>query len=149
LEVNDWENKKRFLENPHSFLQDLDRHKNVVISWGFQPFEDVDAIRSLINDGFRLFWFDGDREKAARAFLDRDCHDPIAKVRFWAQVGAIDESDIVNTLKPKIIDVFNMHGFKSTALVSFGLRNPFPNLPLERLKGLLVQHLAIPASPQR
>lgn len=148
MEANDWLNKREFLENPLAFIKALEQYDDVVITWGFQPFEDVDAIRRLTNNGFNLLWFDGNRERAAKVFVNRDRHDPIAEDRFWAQVGAINESEVMKTLDPKVVDVFNNKGFKSTALVSFALRHPLPNLPFERLIESLSRHLPIPTSLQ-
>lgn len=43
----------------------------IVISWGFLPGEDDADIQLLINMGFKMFWFDGDRTAARRTFLQR------------------------------------------------------------------------------
>ena len=55
------------------FLAELDQcHRNIVVTWGFVPgFHDGDiaAIRGL---GYRLYWFDGDREASKRLYLERD-----------------------------------------------------------------------------
>ena len=55
------------------FLHELDqRHRNIVVTWGFVPGvhdDDIAHIRAL---NYRLYWFDGDREASKRLYLERD-----------------------------------------------------------------------------
>jgi hypothetical protein len=46
-------------------------HRNIVVTWGFVPRahdNDIAHIRAL---GYRLYWFDGDREASKRLYLKR------------------------------------------------------------------------------
>jgi hypothetical protein len=62
-------------------------HRNVVISWGFLPSMDNHEIRQLIEQGFLMVWFDGEREVARREFLKRDT---ATEEEFDAQVLRIE-----------------------------------------------------------
>lgn len=62
-------------------------NKNVVISWGFLPAMDNHEIRQLIEMGFVMVWFDGEREVARREFLKRDT---ATEEQFDAQVLRIN-----------------------------------------------------------
>jgi adenylate kinase family enzyme len=62
-------------------------HKKVVVSWGFLPSMDNHEIRQLIEQGFLMIWFDGEREVARREFLKRNT---ASEETFDAQVLRIE-----------------------------------------------------------
>jgi hypothetical protein len=65
----------------------IQRYRQVVISWGFLPLMDNYEIRQLIDYGFRMIWFDGEREVARREFLKRGT---ATEEEFDAQVQRIE-----------------------------------------------------------
>lgn len=67
-----------------------------VISWGFHPFYDVAAIRTLAMLGFKLFWFDGDRQAALRAFNRRG---DVKEEMFHLQIHNIGVARIMDQFK--------------------------------------------------
>jgi hypothetical protein len=64
------------------------RYRRVVISWGFLPAIDNIEIRRLIEMGFVMVWFDGEREVARREFLRRGT---VSEEEFDVQVSRIEQ----------------------------------------------------------
>ncbi len=45
--------------------------ENKVVTWGFIPETDDFGVKQLIDLGYRMIWFDGNRDAARKAFLER------------------------------------------------------------------------------
>lgn len=84
------------------------RYGRVVISWGFLPQMDNVEIRRLIEQGFVMAWFDGEREVARREFLKRGT---ATDEEFDAQVSRIEQLQLVT--------------FPHTQINPFGLNRQF------------------------
>ena len=62
----------RFVTNPRDFITNELKGDSIVISWGFVPNNDqINLVKYLQSIGFKLIWFDGNREAALRVFIRR------------------------------------------------------------------------------
>jgi len=113
-DIEDPATGERLISDSTSFIQELLRHgKDTVVTWGFNPVHQpsVSAVLQLKNSGFKLIWFDGNRPAALRAFIKRAT---VPEVCFYLQMYRIEVMEIINTVKPAIVNPFNEQGqFKS------------------------------------
>lgn len=72
--------------NPKDFVEELSRKSQLtVIDWGF-PMESLPVVHFLKESGFTIWWFDGDRAAARRAFANRGT---VSMEAFQAQMESI------------------------------------------------------------
>lgn len=97
-----------FFQNPDNFIDLELKNDNSVISWGFVPDEvQIETVNYLKRDkGFSLVWFDGDRVSAFREYLKAGRPENL----FYLQMFRIEESKVVERIKPLIINTFNNVG---------------------------------------
>ena len=111
----------------------LSSEKNVVVTWGFNP-EDppsIELLQQLKNAGFKLIWFDGNRETALKRFELRAKSKSVSiseyylrMSEFYTQMYRIETSNIIATLKPTIVNSFDSQSeFKPAAQVLEEIRN--------------------------
>ncbi len=81
-------------------------NKPIVITWGFMPGADDDAIRRLQGHGYKLIWFDGNREAARREFIKRGT---VPEALLDIQMGRISKMDLA-IFNPVIINPFDDQG---------------------------------------
>jgi hypothetical protein len=104
-------------------VQDLDRfvdeslglNHGIVVTWGFVPNHEysVSIVRQLRAREFKLVWFDGNRQAALREFQKRGT---VPDHLFHLQMSRVDESRIVERLRPAVIDPFDANErFKPSA----------------------------------
>jgi hypothetical protein len=88
--------------------------QDVVVSWGFVPDTELDAVLLMQSLGFEWVWFDGDREAAHRSYRKRGAPpgvDDSQYERNWqVQIGKIDTYLDLETLHPRTIDPFDSEG---------------------------------------
>jgi hypothetical protein len=96
----------RFMTDQNRFIQDILKGKSsTVITWGFVPNEQqIAAVKNLTANGFKLFWFDGNRTAALKAFRERGT---VSEELFDAQMERIEHSRAIEKIDPKIINPFN------------------------------------------
>lgn len=77
------------------------RERHVAVDWGFPP-HCLWVIQALGRAGVDLWWFDGDREAARKAFLKRGT---VAVANLDRQMGAIERAwpDIASTFGTHIL----------------------------------------------
>jgi deoxyadenosine/deoxycytidine kinase len=125
-DLEDRQALNRFAANPGQFIADVvAQRKNVVITWGFNPQDppSLELIRQLRNAGFKLIWFDGNREGALVRFEARAKSKSSSMAEyylrmheFYQQLYRIEASKIIETLRPVVVDSFDSQGqFKSAA----------------------------------
>jgi hypothetical protein len=112
--------------DPDRFINDVLRtNSSVIVTWGFVPDHpySVATVCKFKDKGFKLIWFDGNRQGALKIFQAR------ARLRsnseadydrqmeeFNLQMNRIETTKIVETMKPVVIDPFDEQGaFKSAA----------------------------------
>lgn len=80
-----------------------------VFTWGFVPDDphSLTIVEDLISSGFKMIWFDGDRNSAKRKFIARNT---VPVEFFEIQVSKINNADIVERFKPKVINTFKVDG---------------------------------------
>ena len=88
--------------------------KDNVVTWGFMPGQDEPTIRAIQKMGFRMAWFDGDRNAAHRVFRQRG-HPPIQL--FHAQKDRIKQLDI-DSFQPIRLDPFEGREFRSREAIA-------------------------------
>lgn len=105
----------KIFPDPAQLLDYLDtQNENRIITWGF-PAQDIETniIIHLKNRGFKLFWFDSDRNSALNAFIIREIKKNPAVViqekisAFHDQVSRIDAFQVISKIQPIIINPFN------------------------------------------
>ncbi|HEY1679368.1 MAG TPA: DNA/RNA helicase domain-containing protein, partial [Candidatus Sulfotelmatobacter sp.] len=115
LEDQQTQTLSRFNANPGQFIEELlNQKKDVVVTWGFGPYckRSESLVRELRSAGFKWIWFDGNRPAALREFQKRAT---VQEIDFYRQMYRIEESRIVERLKPTVINSFDDRGqFKST-----------------------------------
>lgn len=106
-----------------AFAQQVDREvrqgRDVVVTWGFMPGVDNLTVRLLQSRGFKMIWFDGNREAARREFLRRKT---VSADELAAQMGRIADLDLAS--------------FGPTEYNSFGIDGNF--LPRETIADQLL-----------
>jgi hypothetical protein len=115
-DLEDQQTLNRLAADPAKFIADiLGQKKDVVVTWGFAPDDQpsVAAVLQFRNSGFKLVWFDGNRPAALRAFIKRRTVDEVC---FYVQMYKIESSNVVELIKPIIINPFDgRERFKPTA----------------------------------
>jgi shikimate kinase len=110
MEQDDFAPRHEFAQNREAFLNKIATHENVIISWGFGPFQDREAIEYLQKAGYTLLWLDGDRTASFREFMKRENNDPVKESLYYGQMQMIVVTRIVETLKPHIVNPFSGNG---------------------------------------
>jgi len=90
-----------FLRNAISKAKKL--NQEIAITWGFVPGEDDEKILKLKEIGVKMIWFDGNREAARKAFLDRGT---VSEDLFNSQIDKIENADIISTFRPIVFNTF-------------------------------------------
>jgi adenylate kinase family enzyme len=115
LEDQQTQTLNRFNSNPAQFIGELlKEERNVVLTWGFGPDCDrsVSLVLQLRSAGFKWIWFDGNRPAALREFQRRAT---VSEGDLRVQMHRIEQSRIVERLKPTVINSFDDRGqFKPT-----------------------------------
>ena len=88
-------------------------NKNVVVTWGFSPDQEtIDIVNKLRTFGFKIFWFDGKRDFARKATMQRKDFDEQVLNK---QMSSLDDWSIPEKIRAKIVDVFDLSGnFKNS-----------------------------------
>lgn len=97
-----------FATNPEDFITRELQKGDIVISWGFVPVDaQISFVKYLQSIGFKLIWFDGNREAARRAFIKRGTVsvDPLD-----IQIKRINDSQVISIINPIIINTFDENG---------------------------------------
>ena len=106
-----------FFNDPVSFICAIEsQEQDIVITWGFIPNEHQTKLVLLLKErGYQLFWFDGNREAALRAFNKRGT---VSEQAFQIQIANINSSQVINLIRPTIINTFGKTGkFRSRAAI--------------------------------
>ena len=77
-------------------------HEKVVVTWGFRPFEDAEAVRAIQKLGFTMVWFDGNDEAAHREYARRNAEKGIP-----VSVSERDWEDQMRNIALAVIESFN------------------------------------------
>lgn len=113
-----------YLKYDHNFFHvDVEKRDPIepmlgdyVITWGFVPdsFGSIALINSLKEEGFKHIWFDGNRKASKRNYLrrTRKKNRPINEsLSLWnRQLNKINDTKIIEQLKPIVINPFNIFG---------------------------------------
>ena len=83
--------------------------EKIIITWGF-PVWLSHYIKYIESKGFRHIWLDGDRQVALKMFMSRERNNPEMEKAFHDQIRQIDESNIIDQLKPIMYDPFGEDG---------------------------------------
>jgi adenylate kinase family enzyme len=108
---------RRVLSNPAGFVEEILKiGKDTAVTWGFVPNDEQIKVVNLFKEkGFVLVWFDGNRPAALRKFINRKT---VSEECFYRQMWAIEESHVVEKIKPIIVNTFDEHGeFKSSEAI--------------------------------
>lgn len=112
-----------FASDPTQFIGNvLQRSENIVITWGFVPItEQIAAVKILEASGFKLFWFDGNRPAALRAFQKRKT---VSEELFYAQMYRIENLKVIDKIKPVVVNPFDeKEQFKSPGILLDEMRS--------------------------
>ncbi len=113
----------RLFADSTQFIGDiLKANGSVVATLGFVPDHQtsVSIVLQFRAAGFKLIWFDGNRPAALREFIKRGT---VEEIFFYLQMYRIEASKIIDTIKPIVINPFDLQGnFKATAVQLAELR---------------------------
>ena len=98
---NVWDNSR-----PLFVAQLRQRHDRIALDWGF-PRHCLPLVRELQACGARLIWFDGDTDRARKAFKKRGGRDEKC---FEAQVANIRDAKYPNSLECVIVPALSANG---------------------------------------
>src|SRR5688572_20076152 len=86
-----------FMTDQKRFIHDiLKGNSSTVITWGFVPNGgQINAVKNLEASGFKLFWFDGNRPAALRAFQKRRT---VSEEAFYRQMYQIENSKVIDKI---------------------------------------------------
>lgn len=112
----DFENPAHFQDfvvNGQFIIPSKFNKNNVVITWGFVPDHGGISIVSLLKqNGFKMYWFDGNRIASLKAFLNRG---GFSEEIYYLQMHRIENSKVVDVLNPILINPFNSdYSFKNS-----------------------------------
>ncbi len=117
IDMESEDNIPEAFEKPQDFVKRLENISgDLVVTWGFVPIEQfINLIDKLKKLGFRVIWFDGNREFARKAFMERNKQhgeEFLAKSMddLHVQMTRINESDVIKKIDPKVIDTFDANG---------------------------------------
>jgi hypothetical protein len=98
----------RFVADPVDFIKSELQGCDIVISWGFVPVDgQINIVKYLQSIGFKLIWFDGNREAARRAFIKRGT---VSVDLLDIQIKRINDSQVISIINPIIINTFDENG---------------------------------------
>lgn len=83
-----------------------EKGEDKVITWGFRTVEDEPMVRQLQDLGYKMIWFDGNREAAKREFLKRG---DVPEALFDLQLSNINKMDI-DSFGALKVNTFNDRG---------------------------------------
>jgi hypothetical protein len=109
-DLEDPQTSNHIFANPLRFLDEiLNEKRNVVVTWGFGPDDgpSISFVQHLRGAGFRWIWFDGDRPAALREFQKRAT---VPEIALYVQMYRIENSKLVERLKPTVINSFDGRG---------------------------------------
>ena len=88
-------------------LNDFDQlDGDKVITWGFMPGEHDNIVQQFISNGYKMVWFDGNRNAARASFIKRGT---VSVKALNDQMDRIDGMDL-NNFKPIIFNTFKPDG---------------------------------------
>ena len=102
-------NIQSILTTPDIFVNQLLQEEKIVLTWGFRPFEDAESVLDLKSKGFKIIWYDGDRESARREFTRRSPGESNERA-YQYQLMRIETSKIVEQIDPIQINTFTEEG---------------------------------------
>src|SRR6266536_2590279 len=89
------------------FIGEAEQINNkIVITWGFMPGDSDNTILELIRLGFKMIWFDGDRNAAREAFVKREDGSAQALEALEMQMKRINAMNL-KQFNAAIIDTFD------------------------------------------
>ncbi len=112
---------EKLLAGPVPFIENIiSVSLNIVMTWGFVPGDRHIEIINMLKDkyGFKLIWFDGDREAARKAFTSRSTAKGKDSLKFSMeelnlQMLKIDSSNVIARISPQQVNTFDKrHNFK-------------------------------------
>jgi gluconate kinase len=106
------ETDEKFHRDLHSKMMPDFEDKDIVISFGFNPKNCIGDIEYLKTLGFSLVWLDGDRDIALKHYKERNEKNDPANLKhhlenFHMQIEKINETEIISSIKPIEINVFD------------------------------------------
>jgi hypothetical protein len=115
------EREKRIQELFTMHAKEFDR--DTVFTWGFHPVKNEPHINYLKSLGVKMFWFDGNRVAARKAFLTRGS---VSEELLDIQMGHINRADIRKLYNPIFYNTFDKDGkFKSSETIVADLLKEF------------------------
>ncbi|HUC87560.1 MAG TPA: hypothetical protein VMR95_00220 [Candidatus Binatia bacterium] len=110
MEQENYEPIYQLEKDQKGFLGKLAVHDNVLISWGFRPFIDTEAVNYMREQGYSVIWLDGNRIASFREFMKREGNDPIMEAKYYDQMRMVVVTGIVESLHPRIVNPFTDAG---------------------------------------
>lgn len=122
IDLENQDTLSEFIKNPTEFIEKLNKSRsNIVVSWGFVPETQTDFVVQFKSSGFKLIWFDGNREAAIKMFKKRGT---VSENALYIQLGNIERFNVVGRIKPFIYNTFDKRGrFKGLSEIIDDVQN--------------------------
>ena len=112
MEADSFRGQRELEDDPETFLANLPHTGNVVLSWGFSPYENRPSVDQLLAAGYKLIWFDGDHVTTLRNFLTREHGNPRRESAYYGQMQMILATEISTRLDCTHINPFDGETFR-------------------------------------
>jgi len=110
MEANGWALAKAAHWAPEAFLRAFPYDRDVVLTWGFHPFESLHVVQVLVREGLTPVWLDGNRAQFLASFIRREHCSPTMEALYRQQLGRITQARIVESIDWRIVDPFRPDG---------------------------------------
>lgn len=110
MEANGWALAQAAHRAPEPLLRAFPDDRDVVLTWGFHPFESLHVVQALIREGVTPVWLDGNRAHFLASFIRRERGSPIMEAFYHQQLGRITQARIVESIDWRIVDPFEPDG---------------------------------------
>ncbi len=97
----------QWLDKVEEMIKNNSSKTGTVVTWGFRPPDDVAHIERLRSTGLTMFWFDGNRTGARKAFNERGT---VQEVYLDIQLKFINQFDIKGHFNPIVYNSFDEAG---------------------------------------
>ncbi len=110
MEANQWALAQAAHRNPEAFLRAFPDDRDVVLTWGFHPFQSLHVVQVLIREGVTPVWLVGNRAHFLASFMRREHGSPTMETLYHQQLGRISQARIVEWIDWRIVDPFQPDG---------------------------------------
>lgn len=111
MELNGFALRERYYENKGLFLGRIAAVvSDTVVTWGFGPECDTDAVQHIIGVGYQPVWLGGNPAFSYAVFAECEGHDPGKMQDYYNQMSAIGRTGVASIIGARVVDPFEEDG---------------------------------------